>query len=629
MAGHVGPTVSCKRRPAAAVLVGLLFMYLLTPAFTGAHVEGFSAQIQSMALAVAEGWTERHDLDLPIVTQFIFTSRPGTLALLAGLDILGGGSSDANFRLLVAASLLVLLAASCVFARRWGGASYTFALLALILVPGSLVLGFYFADNVVSTAFVATAMAVVGRHSRLPTFAAAGALMAAAVLCRIDAVLALPMVALLAPMQRPTSRHVALAALAFLTGFVPVTVIASWLAGFTFLDSVAVAQLFRQPGTEWRGLVQGLYFFGLIAPPLLATGALVELRPLLAWRIGFGSDVRLRWRLALLILYPVGLLAYAAFASSEMRYLFPFLLPIIALHGAAGIERLVLALKGSGAPFATALVFLLGSAAVFFAPPLIVQMRDGPSSLLGNAWSPMLWHRWQSTQERSFARVDAVVRDVATRRRTVLVSSAWNDEFYMRLRLMEAGYRSVDTATTFPGCRGFATYRRGPSEVLHLRFWPQYWRSPFPAPEHAALKLTSANRCPAFRGTQDIWLVNFGRAAASHFKGSGFDKLYIRSALEVPITTDPLGGRLRAAIGKERGEVIQMPTLAARVMPRAELAALALQTSFLRNGHLVSSAILTKELDADAASYQSLAVGSRRWSALEPENRSRSTSDAR
>ena len=615
--GNDRPSIAPRRHhPVAALLIGLLFAYLLTPILNAAHVEGFSAQIQSMALALAEGWTERHDLDLPLVSQFILTSRPGVIALLAGLNILTGGSSDANFHLLVAASLLVLIAASCVFARRWGGASYPFALLTLILVPGAFVLGFYFADNVVSTAFVVLAMAAIGPRSRLPAFTVAGALMAAAVLCRIDAVLALPLAALLAPMQRATVRHVALAALAFLAGFVPVTAVAAWAFGFTFLDSVAVARLFEPPDRFLAGPIQGLYFFGLIAPPLLAIGAWTELRPLRAWRDYLVADLRRAWRLALLILYPLALLAYAALEASEMRYLFPFLLPLIALHGAEGIERILRVLKTRGPGFRPALLFAPGAAAVFFAPPLLVQVRDGPSSLTGYAWSPILWHRWQRLQDESFARVDAVVRDVTTRPRTTLVSTGWNDEFYMRFRLMEAGYRSVDTAAAFPGCAGFATYRRGASEILHLRLWPQYWLSPFQSPEHAALFLTAANACPPVRSTRDIWVVAFAPNAARHLRDHGFRSLSFASALEVPVAHDPLGERIRILSHGEWPGAVAMPAFAARRMNQAELAMMAMHARFLlEQGRPMSAALIAERLRADARVYQATPIGRRRWTA--------------
>ena len=591
-----------------------MLAYLLTPIFNAAHVEGFSAQIQSMALALSEGWTERHDLDLPLVSQFILTSRPGVIALLAGLDIVTGGSSDANFHLLVAASLLLLIASSCIFARRWGGASYPFALLTLILVPGSLALGFYFADNVVSTAFVAVAMAAVGPRSRLPAFAAAGALLAAAVLCRIDAVLALPMVALLAPMQRATVRHVSLAALAFLVGFVPVTAVAALAFGFTFLDSVAVARLFEPPDRFLAGPIQGLYFFGLIAPPLLAIGAWTELRPLRAWRTRFAEDPRRAWRFALLILYPLVLLAYAALEASEMRYLFPFLLPLIALHGAEGVERLIGVLRARGPGFRAALLYTVGAFAVFFAPPLLVQVRDGPSSLTGHAWSPILWQRWQRLQDESFARVDMVVRDIATRPRTMLVSTGWNDEFYMRLRLMEAGYRSVDTAIAYPGCEGFAAYRRGGSEVIHLRLWPQYWLSPFQAPEHAALFLTTAYSCPAIRVARDAWMVTFGPTATSLLRMNGFRTLRFPSALEMPVTADPLGARVRVVSGGEWPGAVHMPTFAARRVSQLELATMASQAqSFFERERPMSAERRAVMLRADAFIYRAAPVGDRRW----------------
>lgn len=565
------------------VLVGILFIYLVSPAFTSAHVEGFSAQIQSLALALAGGWVDRHDLDLPLVSQFILTSRPGVIAILGTLDVLAGGSSDASFRLLTALSLFALLAASCVFARRWGGVRYPTSLLALLVVPGGLTLGFYFNDNVVAAAFAASAMAAVGPPSRVPTFVAAGVCMAMAVLCRIDSMLAVPMIALMAAAQGSSFRRLILAALAFALGFVPVLVVAALMLRFTIFDSLALAQLFQVPGGHFRGLLRGLYFFGLISPPLLALGASWELQTLAGWRTLRGQPERL-WRFVLLILYPALVLAYAAYAASEIRYFFPLLLPVIALHGGKGVELVVATLGRSGLRFAAALAFVILAIILAALPSMLVNVRDGPASLTGELWSPSLWRGWQGLQERSLARVDAIARDAERRQRTVVVSSSWNDEFYLRLRLMEAGFRNVETPAAFAGCQGFATYRRGGSTVLHVRLWPEYWRSPFAQAEHAALFLTTAYECPAVRASPNNWLTTFGIVSVPLIEVQGFPALRFAEPADVQVSTNPLDAAMRRHLPGPLKSPPDMPLLLARRMSAAELAHLASQSQAVLPG---------------------------------------------
>jgi hypothetical protein len=392
------------------------------------------------------------------------------------------------------------------------------------------------------------------------------------------------MVALLAGAQRPSVRHLSLAAFAFLLGFAPVAASAALLLHFTVLDSIALAQMFQVPGENFRGLIRGLYFFGLISPPLLILGALGEMRPLNRWQTILREKPKRLWRFVLLILYPAAVLIYAAYAASEMRYFFPLLLPVFALHGGKGVELIVRAFGKSGAQFGAAIAFTVAAAIVLAAPPLLTNVRDGPASLTGGIWSPMLWQRWQSLQERSLDRTEAIVSDARRRQRTVLVTSSWNDEFYTRLRLMEAGFRSVETSTAFPGCGGFATYRRGGSTVLHIRLWPQYWRSPFGQAAHAALFLTTAYNCPAVRNSQNIWLTNFGSFAVTLYEKQGLPPLRFQEALELPVPTHPFDRYLRRYVPTRLSGPPGMPLLAARRMSAGELAELARRSEVLLPG---------------------------------------------
>ncbi|HEX8482460.1 MAG TPA: hypothetical protein VF650_11195 [Allosphingosinicella sp.] len=604
---------AAARQPGQLALLALPFLllaYLASPALTSAHVEGFSAQTQSLALALSEGWRADHDLDLPLISQYIYTTRPGVISILAAMGSLFG-SSDLNYRLLTLASLAVFLLASCLFARRWGRVPYSFMLLALLLTPGVLAIGFYFNDTIVSTALGLAALAVVGPRSRPSVFALSGVLMAAATLCRVDAVLLLPLIGLLAPVQRSTLRHVALAALFFLCGFLPVIVAVSLLLGFSPLDSIRVAQ---QLGPQPAGL-QVLRFFGLIAPFLLVLGAFPEAMLLRQWRTWFGEDRPAFWRFLLLIAYPLVLLGYGIWTAGEMRYYFPFLAPLIALHGGRGIASVVSAFSEGGWRKAAASLFVLGSAALFLAPPLLMQVREGPSSLTGHAWAPNAWRQWQDAQEQSFRRLDGLVARAGARPRSLIVSGQWNDEFYVRLRLFEAGYRPIGIESAYPGCSGFSVYRRGRSDVLHLRLWGQYERSPFSKPDTAALLLTAAGQCPAVAGLPEVELTTFGKTAAKYLERPEFEETLFPLPVALPAPAGAPERWLKSMLLGPGAAVAHMPLASVRKMSSSDFAAMVARSE----DRLERSGPLTPSRRSDMlrrywTAYRPLAAGSLAWS---------------
>lgn len=608
----------------AAFFVALLFGYLISPAFTSTHVEAFTAQTQSLALAVAEGWADRHDIEQPITSQFILTSRSGVIYMLAGIDLLRGVSSDLGYRLLTLVSLLVMIAGSCVFARRWSGTSYIFALLAVTLIPGALSLGFYFNDNVVSAAFVAMALATVGPHSRLSAFAFAGILMAAAVQCRIDAILALPLVALLAPMQRANFRHVSLAAGAFLCGFVPTLLLAALLVGFTPLDGLAVAQLFDPPvasaGLIGHGIKQAILFFGIIGSLIVVLGGAAELKEMIRGRKDGDYNQRRLWRFMLLILYPLAVVIVAIYRASEMRHFYPLIIPVLTLHGARGIQLIAAGLQKSGAQFFASLVFVFIGALVMFLPPLQIQVRDGPSNLLGVAYSPFLWRHWQQLQDLGMARIESVIRKADGTPSAVLITTQWNDDFYLRLRAFESGYRPATTTTFFPGCAGFSVYVSGNSKIIHVRPIGHYWKSPFPNPKTAALVLSSAYSCPAVRNSAEAWMFTFGSYSAEMLQLPQVSTSNFQSPPHVSLAkTQIVAGTRRLILGTEKDplddEEPLMPTLLVRRISPAELQRLVRQsTAATDHQHLLVNRARQSMLMAYTAALRPLPVGNRQWS---------------
>lgn len=510
------PSRHRERWMAAAAI--FLSAWLCWPVLFAEHVEGFSAQIQSLAwMLAADGSVARHDLALPLVSQFILTSRSGVIDLLALINRLTGASNDAHFRLVTVASFALLVTASCRFAVRWGGMRWWVALLALAIAPGVVALGCAFNDSVVSAAFATAALACLDTAGSWRRYALSGVLAALAIQCRLDAVLALPFVAGVALVQRATAVHLFRSAAAFLGGLLPVLALLAWANGFTPLDTLRVAAAFAPAAGLLAGIAPACFFLGLLLPlPLLG-----------------GMRGERGWRAFAFVALPALLLAYALHAATEPRYFFPLLTPFLALHGGRGLERLIADMRRSRALSA---VLAAAALALLLGPPLVLRIGDGPVALGGAGRMPLYWRQWQEAQAESFARVDRLVVD--TRSGGAIVTTHWNDEFYVRLRLIEVGWRPMPAPAA---CRGLSLYARGDRRIVHVRLEPQYGRA-FYRPETAALMLAQAGRCPLVTRLPGAWVTTFGTDADARTGVPEFADARFADPLEGPVgrETTPL-----------------------------------------------------------------------------------------
>jgi len=531
----------------ARILVGGLCIsvgaYLLLPALGAVHVEGLSAQIQSLSGALNGGGIASHDPYLPLVTEFIFLTSPGVVDLLTLLHGTLGVSGDTSFRILTIGSLAALLAASVMFARSRGSVGKAAALAALILTPGVIDSGFFFNDNVVSAAFAALAMASLTPLAPVWRYLLAGALAGMAVLCRLDGIFALPLLLGVAMIGLP-ARLQAGRMLALVAGFILTMLASTAVNGTTLLDSLLIGRYFsyaRQIGFDLRASLFSLvYFFGPITPLLLAIG--------IARRNQAGIIVRNWLDSAFFVVYPLLLCAFAVKTGREVRYLYPLLAPVIALHAGRGIEWLLEQVrKPAGQRRTLAVILVLGVFAVtFFTPPAVIALADGPRALVGRLWSPVLWWRWQGGINESMARLATLTEQLDREPAPLVLTSAWNDEFYVHLRLTERGYISTTAAETFPGCDGFSVYTRGAHRILHLRLHNEFYLVPYPHTTYGALATTRAAECPALSKITNTWITTFGSKGEKWIDpeliGFGYERF--RQPLEVTYARDWLRERI-------------------------------------------------------------------------------------
>jgi hypothetical protein len=218
-----------------------------------------------------------------------------------------------------------------------------------------------------------------------------------------------------------------------------------------------------------------------------------------------------RWRIVFVI-YPLFVVAIAALkVSSEGRYVYPMLAPIIAIHAGAGWERLRVSLA-RGDHKAWALAAALGMCLAL--PPEGVAFFDGPRILVGRLWSPLLWRRWQIMQEQSMARVGALVSDIDATPTTLVLAGHYNDEFFLKLRLLEDGYRPYPVSEDFPDCRdGFAVYAKPGHVVAHIRTDDQYGLVKWPYSAVRAVQILRALDCAALMRADRIVFTSVGASS--------------------------------------------------------------------------------------------------------------------
>jgi hypothetical protein len=539
-------------RVVLAVLCISLAAYLLSPALTAVHVEGFSGQIQSLSIALAGDGIASHDPYLPLITEFIFLTRAGVVDLLALMHLTVGIDGDEAFRTLTVTSLATLIAASVAFARTRGSVRAAAALAAVVLTPGLIETGFFFNDNIVSAAFACLALALLTPAAASWRYLLSGALAGAAVLCRLDAVFALPFLAGIVLIEiRPWPRAVRRVA-ALAGGFLFTVAVSVAVNRVTIVDSLSIGAYFNHVearGYEWRtSLAALLFFFGPVTPMLLATGIL---------RTRLVGITRQNWpQVACFVVYPLLLTAFAMKTGREVRYLYPLLAPVIALHGGGGVEWILEQLhKPAGERRVVPLLALLSVMVITFCvPPSVVAIADGPRALFGRIWSPVLWWRWQRGVGQSMAQLAGFVDRLDREPATLVLTSHWNDEFFLRLRLSERGYINTTAAETFPGCDGFSVYTHGQHRVFHLRLHNEYYLVPYSNTTYGALAITRALVCPAVKGVANEWVTTFGskgeRTIDPALLGFGYERF--QRPLETPVATDWLRGLVARGVPSDK-----------------------------------------------------------------------------
>lgn len=538
-----------------AILLWAVFAF---PTLQSPHLEGFTAQTQSIALMLSLEPGAAHDPYMPLLTQFIFETRAGVVLLLSQVYASWPGAGDGAYRAVVIGSLMLLIGTSLWFARRTAGIGWASAALALALTPGIVQAAYYFNDNIVAAACASLALCLALRPGVAPG-AVAGAVMALAVLCRLDAVLMGPV--LLGSVylsNRARSARAAAAICAMLLAGVAVLLLSAALLGFSVLDALGVASRFTsEHGERWRPFWARVYFFGPVALAALPVGA---------WLLSRRLD---RMQALIWIAYPL-MLALCAPKVTETRYVLPMLAPLIAMHGGAAASALF-RVDGLGVPKWICAPLAVICLVTLLSPASVVQSMDGPRAFFGRIGNLTQWRTWQDSVHTSQARLREMTGRVENAGTAVVVSSHYNDELYTRLRLIEQGYQPVLAERAFPGCSGFGAFVKGRKRVAHVRTDPQYGVGQISALRSTALQLANYRQCKELMLRPPVFLSTFGSRHPG-LNASVFDAGMLKFQAPIDIKFHdpleflrPLTGRGYGLIGYRQMTPDELETLDTRV----------------------------------------------------------------
>lgn len=438
-------------------------LWLLYPALYSTQVEAFSASLQAQAIAANHGVLSLNDQAYPVNTQYLYGSRP---MLVAGLRLflhLPGLAGDASFRGLMLVSFALFAACSVVVARRWSGEYWVLCAAAVLLFPGMVEVGFFFADNLPSAALAVAAMACVGRRSNVWAGLAVGFLLAFAVETRLDAVFAVPFVLALACMQEDFSaKSVGRLLLGGLLGAAVGFALGLAITGVSIRQSLQIGSYFAKMHFglfSWADKIRSSleFFFGL--PGLLMLG------------IGVWENLRSRprrWNVCFMLL-PAVMYAYFLTKALEPRDFFLLGTPFVVMIAATGMRRFKEALMQGGATVRMGAVAVLLVCACAVAGRPVVRVTDGPHAVVGRLWSPMIWRQWQRDVDSNLQKCDALIESAKPGERMLVISSMYNADRYVHLRLLEHGFALTPVTRDAGWPASMEVLERNGTRFVHLR----------------------------------------------------------------------------------------------------------------------------------------------------------------
>lgn len=457
------------RRYVAWVAVLLAAAWLLCPIVAPTHVEGFSASIVSLALHLNQGHLADFDRLNPANLEYFAHSRLGTVLLTSTLTGPFRINGDTALKLITWSGFAALVVSSFLLVRHWSDSPALHVVALLLLMPGVGESAFFYNDTIFAAALGVSALAVVTLSESTMATIAAGFLLGAAVVARLDAVLLAPAVVVIGYQQDGLLRRFWLRAAVFAVSVaVPVLTLPALLGTSVFRIYEVTSNAVRLWGEPVKLLLHARELAFFVGMPVMILASLG------AYSLFQRRDIG---RLILLVGIPA-LFNLAAFGKIwQSRQLLP-MTPFFVTLAALGWQHVSASRAADGGRLRAIVVGIC--VFVLAAPPFVIRMSDGPRAPYGRLWTPLLWMRWQSTVRAEFADIRELVANFP-RGTAVVLTDTWNGDRYLHLTLQEAGYRVSNVVVGDSTCRRVSeSFELSGRRVVHVRLHQPFlheWRA--------------------------------------------------------------------------------------------------------------------------------------------------------
>lgn len=455
------------------IVLVLLGIYLLYPALTPVHIEGFTASIVSIAMHLRDGDISAYDRLHGANLEFFVLSRLGTNVFVEFLLRAFSLSAEHALRLMMWIGGVMLAIGSFPLVRRWADSRTGAALVvtSLLLLPGISDSTFFYNDNVISAGLAVVALAVAAASPKLLQWGIAGALFGLGVTARFDVVLLAVAFPLIAFEQNRSVQALVRRGLVF--AVVAAIVILGIDAAYG-TNPLEVLSASRYAVFLWHRdlalnihLKQILYFVSLPGAMLIVLGI---------WQLLSRRQYLL---LALLAGVPLFFNLVLIGKVWQARQLLPFT-PFLAALAVRGIQYVFRDLKGTVATFARIAIVSVTLLIVLF-PHKPDHLDDGPRALLGRIWQPAAWRQWQRRVSGNLNDLRKFYASLGapSPHPTAVLTDEWNADRYTHMALQEDGYTVVPIAPVYPACASIAElFQRGDRRILHVRMHEPFLEYP-------------------------------------------------------------------------------------------------------------------------------------------------------
>lgn len=460
--GHVADGRIASRFALFAAFI--LSAWLLGPALTPAHVEGFSAAVAALGLHLTQGTLASFDQLEPLNTEYFGLTKLGMVmsigAITSGLHI----SADLAFRLLMWAGLAALLGSSGWLIKRWTSAGWPIALAPLVILPGVFESSFIFCDNVLAAGLAGCALCLL--YSRTPLLMPlAGIAFAFAVLTRTDTVLVSVVIPIILVERFGLSRRALgwFAAMAVPGGIAAVGTLAFFGASpFDVIRVGAAAVAAWDRPLSGKGSIAIVdYFLGVGGIALVGMGIYQVIR-------------EKRVLPALRLLAPVAVLIFVVRDSLWQTRQLLALTPFFGALAAIALRTICYQVVTNEQRLARAGVFFLIGISLI-GPVTGIGFADGPRVFTGRVWNIATVRNWQARSRSDVAALDGLIQQTKRLPLTVLVADGWDEDRYLHLSLLDRGYvlRQADTLPI--ACRAAADhYQHGATNLVVIRNYQSF-----------------------------------------------------------------------------------------------------------------------------------------------------------